>query len=178
MVRLYYHVQDRIHYPFPKNTHGHLYYCIPPPDRPSISGSFRFRVTFPDHPQGFADGTDLLRPDGRPWELTLYKAIQTGGYAPLVRKILNERLLDPDLLDTIDQLPRINVRSPSDILYTLFDPFILSLNQAKMIAVVTENHSETFRLRPLIDARLGLLPYTGRSMLLIQVVDKKNLPLF
>jgi len=161
MVKLFYHFQENIRYPFPENTHGHLYYRAPTPDRPSLSGSFRFRVTFPDHPEGFADGADLLRPDGRPWELTLYSAIQTAGYAPLVRKLLNEDLLDADLLDTVDQLPRINLRFPSGVLYTLSDPFTLSLGQAKMITTVTEDHSATFRLRPLVDSRLDLFPFTG-----------------
>lgn len=169
MVRFYYHVREKIHHPFPENTHGHLYYRAPSPDRPSLSGSFRFRVTFPDHPQGFAEGADLLRLDGRPWELSLYSAIQTAGYAPLVRKLLNEDLLDADLLDTIDQLPRINVRTPSGVLYTLSDPFALSLGQAKMITIVTEDHSATFRLRPLFDARLGRNPFTG-----ILLSNKRN----
>lgn len=159
MVRLYYHCKEKIHYPFPEHTNGHLYYCTPPLHRPALSGSFRFRVMSPD--QGFADGADLLRPDGRPWELTLYNAIQTAGYAPLVRQLLNERLLDADLLDTVDQLPRINLRVPSGVLYTLSDPFTLSLGRAKMLTIVTENHSVNFRFRPLIDARLGRLPFTG-----------------
>lgn len=158
-VRLYYHYQEKTHYPFPKNTHGHLYYCTPSPDRPPLSGSFRFRVMSPD--EGFADGADLLRPDGRPWELPLYSAIQTAGYAPLVRQLLNEHLLDADLLDTLDQLPRINVRVPSGVLYTLSDPFTLSLGQAKMLTIVTEQHSVNFRFRPLIDPRRGRLPFTG-----------------
>jgi hypothetical protein len=115
--------------------------------------------------EGFADGADLLRPDGRPWELPLYNAIQTAGYAPLVRQLLNERLLDADLLDTLDQLPRINVRVPSGVLYTLSDPFTLSLGQAKMLTVVTEQHSVNFRFRPLIDSRLGRLPFTGMFFL-------------
>ncbi|KAF8813352.1 hypothetical protein BYT27DRAFT_7250885 [Phlegmacium glaucopus] len=173
MVKLCYHVKERIHYPFPKNTHGHLYYCAPSPDRPSLSGSFRFRNTFPDHPEGFADGADLLRPDGRPWELTLYSAIQTAGYAPLVRKLLNEDLLDPDLLDTVDQLPRINVRLSSGVLYTLSDPFTLSLGQAKMITAVTEDHSATFRLRPLVDPRIHRYPFTGT---VLARFEKSELP--
>lgn len=158
-VRLYYYCKDKTHHPFPKNTHGHLYYCTPSPDRPALSGSFRFRVISPD--ESFADGFDLLRPDGRPWELTLYSAIQSGGYAPLIRKLLNEGLLDADLLDTLDQLPRINIRVPSGMLYTLSDPFTFSLGQAKMLKIVTEAHSVNFRFRPLIDPRLQRFPFTG-----------------
>lgn len=168
-VRFYYHYQDKTHQPFPKHTHGYLYYCTPSPDRPSLSGSFRFRVVTPD--ERFAEGTDLLRPDGRPWELTLYNAIQTAGYAPLVRQLLNEGLLSADLLDTVDQLPRINVRAPSDVLYTLSDPFKLSLDQAKMLTIVTEDHSVSFRFRPLIDTRLCRLPFTG---MLVKLAKKKR----
>jgi hypothetical protein len=158
-VRFYYHCRDKIHYPFPKYTHGHLYYSTPSLDRPLHSGSFRFRLVASG--QGFAEGTDLLRPDGRPWELTLYNAIQTAGYAPLVRQLLNEGLLSADLLDTVNQLPRINVRAPSDVLYTLSDPFKLSLDQAKMLTIVTEDHSVSFRFRPFIDPRLHRFPFTG-----------------
>lgn len=160
-VRLYYNVKGKTHCPFPENTHGHLYYCAASPDRPSHSGSFRFRVTLPNDSEGFANGADLLRPDGQPWELSLYNAIRTAGYAPLVRKILNEGLVEPDLIDTVDQLPQKNFRSPAAILYTLSDPFTLSLGQAKMIKIITEDQLEAFRLRPLLDARFYLHPFTG-----------------
>ena len=162
-VQLYYYFKNK-HSPFPENTHGYLYYCTPSQDRPPISGSFRFRVlpSISDHPKSFAEGTDLLRPDGRPWELALYSAIHSPGYAPLVRKLLDEKLLDTDLLDTVAELPRIIIRNPTDVLYTLSNPFTLSLGQDRNIIIITQDHLVKFRFRPPhIDLRLGRSPFTG-----------------
>ena len=160
---MYYYYKEKIHSPFPENTHGYLYYCTPSQDRPRVSGSFRFRVlpSTSDHPKSFAEGTDLLRPDGRTWELPLYSAIHSQGYAPLVRKLLNEKLLDTDLLDTVAELPQINLRNPGGVLYTLSDPFTLSLGQAKFITIITEDHVVNFRFLPFIDAVLCRFPFTG-----------------
>ena len=119
-----------------------------------------FRSTS-DRRRVFAEGTDLLRPDGRPWELPLYSAIHSPGFAPLVRKLVNEKLLETDLRDTIAKLPQINLKNQSGVLYTLSDPFNLSLGQAKMITIITEENLVNFRFRPLIDPPLGLLPFTG-----------------
>ena len=162
-IRVYYYFKENIHSPFPENTHGYLYYCTPPQDRPPVSGSFRFRVlpSTLDRPKDFAEGTDLLRPDGRPWELPLYSAIHSQGYAPLVRKLLNENLLKKDLLDAVAKLPQTNLRNPGGVLYTLSDPFTLSLSQDKFLTIITEDHLVNFRFRPLIDPTLGLHPFTG-----------------
>ena len=161
-VQLKYYCKEKIQYPFPENTHGHLYYCTPPQDRPPLSGFFRIRVlpSTSDHPKSFAEGTDLLRPDGRPWELPLYNAIHRSIYAPLVQKLLNENLIDTDLHDTVAKLPRINLRNPSGVLYTLSDPFVLPLGQAKALTIITEENLVTFRIR-LIDLYLGRSPFTG-----------------
>ena len=163
-VRLYYFKEKKYSpFPFPENTHGHLYYCTPSQDRPPLSGSFRFRVlpSTPDHPKSFAEGNDLLRPDGRPWGLSLYGAIHTSGYAPLVQKLLDENLLDAYLLNTIAGLPRTNLRFSTDVLYTLSDPFSLSLSQSKHITVITEDHVAHFRFLPFIDLQLNQHPFTG-----------------
>lgn len=163
MVQLNYYCKEKIYSPYPTNTLGHLYYRNPPQDRPRVSGSFRFRVlpSTSDSPESFDKGADLLRPDGRPWELPLYSAVHSEGYAPLIRKILNEKLLEPELLDTIADLPRVNLKVSSGVLYTLSDPFTLSLGQAKMITIITEKHLVTFRFRPLLDPPLGQHPFTG-----------------
>lgn len=161
--RLLYHFEKKIYTPFPENTRGHLYYCTPSQDRPRLSGSIRFRVlpSTSDHYKGFADGTDLLRPDGRPWELPLYNVIHSAGYEPLVKKLLNENLLDTDLRDTVAKLPRFNLRKSSDVLYTLSDPFTLPLDRKKRITVMTEDHLLNFRFYPLILQQLGRYPFTG-----------------
>ena len=114
-----------------------------------------------DCPKGFAEGTDLLRPDGQLWELPLYSAIHSPGYAPLVRKLLDEKLLDTDLLDTVAKLPRTNLRNTGSVLYTLSDPFTMSLGQAKFLTIITEDHLVNFRFRPLIDPIHLLHPFTG-----------------
>ena len=165
-VQLYYYFKEYMRSPFPENTHGYLYYCTPPQDRPPVSGSFRFRVLpyTSDPPKGFAEGTDLLRPDGRPWELPLYSAIHSQKYAPLVQKLLDEKLLDTDLLKTVAKLPRIYIRNSSNVLYTLSDPFTLSLGQDRFIIIITKDHLKKFRFcSPLID--LGRLPFTGILLL-------------
>lgn len=162
-VRLSYYCKDKSYHPFPKDTHGYLYYCTPSRDRPPLSGSFRFRVLPPtlDRTKGFSEGTDLVLPDGRPWELSLYSAIHSPGFAPLVRKLLNEKLLETDLLDTVAKLPRTSLRKSSVVLYTLSDPFTWSLDQVKMMTILTEDHLVNFKFNPLIDQTLGRLPFTG-----------------
>lgn len=163
-VRLYYFNKENTNSPFPENTNGYLYYRTPSQDRPRLSGSFRFRVlpSTSDSPEDFGEGTDLLRPDGRPWELSLYNAVQSPGFAPLIQKILNEKLLEPDLIDAVAKLPQISLKRNSDgVLYTLSDPFTLSVGKTKLMTLITEDRLENFRIRPLYDLVLRQFPFTG-----------------
>lgn len=73
---------------------------------------------------------------------------------------MDEKLLEPELLDVIAELPRIELKVSSGVLYTLSDPFTLSLAQSKFITIITEDHAATFRFRPLIDPP-SLHPFTG-----------------
>jgi len=58
-------------------------------------------------------------------------------------------------------------------LYTLSDPFIFSLNQTKVMTVITEDRLENFRFRPLYDFVLGQFPFTGT---VLARFEKSDLP--
>ena len=131
-------------------------------DPSPLSGSFRFRVLpSASGRKRFAKGTDLLLPDGRTWKLSLYNAVHTPGFAPLVLKLFHENLLDIDLHNSIAELPHINLKNTGGVLYTLSDPFTLSLDHTKMITINTEEQVAHFQFRPLIDPPLGRFPFTG-----------------
>ena len=140
---------DPEHFPFPKRTQGHLYYCPPSPNCSPISGTFRFRVipSTSDHPIDFAKGFDLLLPDGRLWELSLYNAIHLPEYAPLVQKLLDEKLIDAISVDAASKLPRFAVAKWSGVLYSLSDPFILALSRSKLMTIMTKDQLVHFRFR-------------------------------
>jgi hypothetical protein len=149
------------HQPFPENTHGHLYYCTPQ-DQPPLSGSVRFRIlpSTSDHPKDFAEGIDLLRPNGELWGLSLYSIIREAAYAPLAQKLLDENLLDTGLLNNVAELPKIRIHRSVDYLYTLSDPFTWSLGQPKDIRVITEDHLGKFSFHP-FGSQPRKIPFTG-----------------
>jgi hypothetical protein len=67
---------------FPAGTHGFLYYYQHPSN--AIFGGVRFRITTSPDPSTFESGTDLLRPNAMPWEISLLSAIGIREYRVLV----------------------------------------------------------------------------------------------
>ncbi|KAF7967788.1 hypothetical protein HWV62_33023 [Athelia sp. TMB] len=92
------------HKPFPPETRGYLYYHTPAssgyrPIHPA-SGQLRFRLAPTNDLSCFANGTDLLRPDGLPWSIPLLCMLDPAhatAYLPLRELLLAEGLVTPTL---------------------------------------------------------------------------------
>ncbi|KAI1783708.1 hypothetical protein LXA43DRAFT_955852 [Ganoderma leucocontextum] len=59
---------------FPPDTHGFLYYHVPP-NSPPLAGELRFRLTSSRDPSSFAAASDLLTEQGMPWSYPLWKLL-------------------------------------------------------------------------------------------------------
>src|SRR4051812_26499937 len=89
--------------PFPPNTRGFFYYHRDPA-LPPIAGQLRFRLTPKRDPASFAEGTDLLRTDFRPWGRSLLIMAAQRGYALILARLLEDGLIDSELLGKCETL--------------------------------------------------------------------------
>jgi hypothetical protein len=122
------------------------------------------RVTSSDDPASFESGSDLFRPNGRPWSRPLF--VVSRCYIPLYEKLREERLVPDDLDAVLSTFPR---RLPSygrgQYLYTLNDTFIVEFGAQKWtLTVFTEQGMEELKFTgPFFESCHGArnIPYTG-----------------
>ncbi|TFK45333.1 hypothetical protein OE88DRAFT_1221970 [Heliocybe sulcata] len=85
--------------PFPPDCHGFLYWNIDP-DGPPVTGQVRFRTTTSSDPATFSSGCDLHLPDGRTWNISLFRIARVSQYSGLRAHLLSEGLVTAKVLDT------------------------------------------------------------------------------
>ncbi|KAJ6522254.1 hypothetical protein B0H19DRAFT_1203003 [Mycena capillaripes] len=73
--------------PFPPLASGYLYYR-PPPAHIPLAGSLRLRVNSDD-----SRGSDLLLPNGLPWQILLPQITLNKQYAGVLQQLLKEKLV-------------------------------------------------------------------------------------
>lgn len=79
--------------PFPAGTRGFLYYYMPPvtdnlpAEVASLAGELRFRLTSTPFVESFADGVDLMAPNGLPWCIPLWHIVNASNMLPFLTKL-------------------------------------------------------------------------------------------
>ncbi|KAJ6533808.1 hypothetical protein DFH09DRAFT_1325656 [Mycena vulgaris] len=109
--------------PFPPHARGYLYYFQPPPGRSPLGGGLRLRVNSDD-----SLGSDLLLPNGLPWQIGLPQIVKHQHCAGALYKLLEEGLLTPPIVEQCHQLFS-SAHLPRDLIFDLDQPFPLSLTQ-------------------------------------------------
>ncbi|KAI0313338.1 hypothetical protein OF83DRAFT_561103 [Amylostereum chailletii] len=120
---------QRMNAPFPPHTHGFLYYHPPSGPPPFDEGQLRFRITHDSDPAAFADGTDLLFPDGQPWNISAGRLVISKQWNPILRILLEDGLVAEAQLNEwktyYDEKGRRR-----DLLKTLETPFLIRFSHA------------------------------------------------
>jgi hypothetical protein len=148
---------------FPPDTKAFLYYFTSS-GKPPNAGELRLRVTSSDDPASFESGSDLLKPNGRPWSRPLFVVSRI--YIPLYEKLREERLVSDDLDAVLSTFPhKLPSYGRNQYLYTLNDTFIVDFSTQKLFfRVITEQGMEVLQFTgPFYEMRGGsrLTPYTG-----------------
>ncbi|TFK46230.1 hypothetical protein OE88DRAFT_1812065 [Heliocybe sulcata] len=90
--------------PFPPDSQGFLYWHLNP-DAPPVSGQVRFRTTTSSDTATFPSGRDLQLPNGRTWNIPLFRIARGSQYSGLRAHLLAERLVTQKVLDTVPNTP-------------------------------------------------------------------------
>ncbi|TFK46571.1 hypothetical protein OE88DRAFT_1667622 [Heliocybe sulcata] len=98
-VDLSYCRQGRTRLAFPSGTQGFLYWHLEA-DAPALAGQVRFRITTSSDPATFPEGHDLQLPDGRTWNISIFRIARMSSYAGLRAQLLSDKLVTVQLLDT------------------------------------------------------------------------------
>jgi hypothetical protein len=124
--------------PFPEGTQGFLYYRLPKDGAPPTASELRFRVTPTNDPASFAQGSDLLHPNGLPWGIPLLAMVANLGavpakkYQPIKALLIDTGLVTPDFLDMcatmVDGTNRNLPQRHSRIIHSLGQPFHINLD--------------------------------------------------
>ncbi|KAH0585792.1 hypothetical protein H2248_007084 [Termitomyces sp. 'cryptogamus'] len=109
----------------PENTQGFLYYYRDP-RFPSGTGEIRFRVTKSPDPASFKDGFDLLRPDGKPWSISIALA------QPLFREVAYQ----DGLIDSNTRRPRAKYKFIRTLRPGCLRSYVSSTSSAMINAVL------------------------------------------
>ncbi|TFK45340.1 hypothetical protein OE88DRAFT_1222537 [Heliocybe sulcata] len=94
---MHYVYSDGWKIPFPPNSHGFLYWHLEP-DAPPVSAQVRFRTTISSDPDTFPSGRDLQLPNGRTWNISLFRIARRSQYSGLRAHLLSEELVTERLL--------------------------------------------------------------------------------
>ncbi|KAK0436015.1 hypothetical protein EV421DRAFT_1716242, partial [Armillaria borealis] len=133
---------------FPDQTTGFYYYWTHP-DLPTTAGQLRFRLTPTSNPSLFESGSDLLKPNGTPWAISVARlfGLQDVYYA---HRLLEDGLVTKDLISSeyfrLYQKHRLQLHSV--LIESLEDAFSLYLPcWSQALHMVTPRGVESIRLR-------------------------------
>ncbi|KAE9403268.1 hypothetical protein BT96DRAFT_936617 [Gymnopus androsaceus JB14] len=115
--------------PFPIGSNGFFYYHLPKGLSP-LAGDIRFRKTTISEPGSFANGVDLLLPDGLPWSYPLHQLVEQ----PLLSRILvDDGVVTSDAIEHCREVfkgrgKKFNWGTP--LLFHLSQPFSIRLDKS------------------------------------------------
>ncbi|KAJ7099465.1 hypothetical protein B0H15DRAFT_771262 [Mycena belliarum] len=144
--------------PFPPHARGYLYYH-PPPLNSLLAGSIRLRVGSNNAP-----GSDLLLPNGLPWQVTLPELVKYAHCATALSKLLQEGLVSPETVDHCRQLfSQRRLLFPEILLLRFDQPFALAMDQAELrLIVVGRDRFARFTKQKLFGDPAPRYPFKGR----------------
>ncbi|KAJ7215050.1 hypothetical protein GGX14DRAFT_610131 [Mycena pura] len=142
---------------FPPHARGYLYYHPPPPHAP-MGGSIRLRVNSDD-----ASGSDLLRPNGLPWQLGLPQLVKYGHCAGALRQLRADGLVDAVTVARCRALfAHQQYVTRRHLLFSLAQPFPLAMRQAELrLTIVGRDRLGTFIKQRLFGDPAPRYPFTG-----------------
>ncbi|KAJ6582330.1 hypothetical protein B0H19DRAFT_1118058 [Mycena capillaripes] len=113
--------------PFPRQACGYLYYR-PPPAHITLAGSLRLRINSDD-----ALGSDLLLPNGLPWQILLPQIAINKQYVSVLEQLFEEKLVTPATMEECRRLfgHRLILNS-NKLIFHLQQPFSLPMTQAEL----------------------------------------------
>jgi hypothetical protein len=131
--------------PFPDGTHGFLYFA-PGPAHAPLAGEVRFRITPGTDPANFAEGRDLLLPNGLvPWTIPLVVIFSgsKGAYSHLYEVLTHEdQALGAELVASLHrQSINLRLRRGTPIIHSMGQPFTHDLSNADMCIWVTSGNT-------------------------------------
>lgn len=168
-IGIRYVTENRRYIPFPKNTRGFLYYQRPKPGYPDFSGTLRFRVVSGPDSNSFEEGVDLKLPSGAIWEIHLSTIIRNVRHHGFITKLLEEGLVSTSTLEKLQALSPAILRSSSQILYKLDDPFVAKLHAVESLVIMSQNGAESGQIMPMfLDSRSAIHTHPYKGMLSYQ----------
>ncbi|KAG7442068.1 uncharacterized protein BT62DRAFT_454678 [Guyanagaster necrorhizus] len=113
--------------PFPSSTTGFYYYWTHS-DLPATAGQVRFCVTPTMDPSLFETGSDLRKPDGMPWCISMSNLLCLRG-SVAAQILLNDGLVSQDLISSkyFYMHQKYDLHNSSALLESFYDVFPVSL---------------------------------------------------
>ncbi|KAJ7030285.1 hypothetical protein C8F04DRAFT_1367738 [Mycena alexandri] len=163
--------------PFPGRAWGYLYY------RPSsawtpvlVAGSVRLRINSDD-----AHGSDLLLPNGLPWQIILPQIVLRRQYKSLYRELLEEGLVSKSEVWTCKNVfGWQRALYPETVLFSLDQLFSISMQQTDLRLTIVGRSSRGMRLALFTKQRLfgdpaPRYPFKGRILARFELSPDKGL---
>lgn len=173
---LLYYFKSKALLPFPPGSRGFLYYRSFP-DLPVECSGVRFRITSRGTPSSFEEGSDLLRPDGLPWQVPFSAmALATGPSELWTKQLLKEQLVAEEQLAhcraMFHQKKRIEANTN---IYHLGQVFSLNLGGTVWFWIVGRTkiglwHYPSMFADNRVHMKSNKYPYSGESILLFVCV--------
>ncbi|KAJ6488992.1 hypothetical protein C8R45DRAFT_250076 [Mycena sanguinolenta] len=143
--------------PFPAHACGYLYYHSPSPRYP-FSGSVRLRIASNEE-----HGSDLLLPNGIPWQIMLPQMVTLPSHAGLLQQLLSEGLVTSETVEQCRELFRgRKILKPHSLIFRLDQPFSIPMTQAHVsLTTVGRSRLGTFNKLTEFGSPFGPYPYKG-----------------
>ncbi|KAG6878606.1 hypothetical protein C0992_007853 [Termitomyces sp. T32_za158] len=144
------------------DTQGFLYMSLKP-GLPPLSSQIRFRLMPSADPTQFEKGTDLLCPNGQPWNLNMLQ-LTRNCYA-----VLKDQMHRDGYTEVTQSLSGIPPDMPyfQRVLCYLEQPFVLDVSQREhSLTALCPNKVTNIRFQAIFyDSHKDICPYTGRLVL-------------
>ncbi|KAJ7830447.1 hypothetical protein B0H14DRAFT_2807552 [Mycena olivaceomarginata] len=153
---------------------GYLYYRSPPAGYP-FAGSLRLRIN-----SDAARGSDLLRPNGVPWQIVLPQLVINEQYTSVLEQLLAEELVSPATVKACRKLfGDRKILTPNTLLFHLTQPFALRMTQAELrLTTVGTRKIGQFVKQNLFGERSPRMryPFTGSILVRFELsADRKRM---
>jgi hypothetical protein len=118
-------VNGKTYVGFPSETRGFYYYHVPD-NAPVFAGGVRFRLCPSEDPKSFKNGSDLLKTDGFPWELSNWAFAFPGEFQTWGEELVRDGVVHPEAIEICKKLAsraRISTYPHQSIVYSLRQTF-------------------------------------------------------
>ncbi|KAF5351288.1 hypothetical protein D9758_008038 [Tetrapyrgos nigripes] len=135
---------------FPAKTSGFFYYHLPT-NAPLFAGGLRFRICPSEYkdPKLFHDGSDLLKPNGLPWEVSnwafaLHQKLQPLGEAMVRTNVIRPGALE--LCNTLASRASLQQHPSNPVVYSFKQPIPMKMRSDTQVHIWIANEEKMTRL--------------------------------